>query len=311
VHSAQGVEVAHVDNERFMYHVEESGYEMQCLEPISIRNPKGQSAADRITVPCGKCAACLQNRRGEWTTRLKIELEDAKSAFFITLTYNEDHLAYGEGGPSLVKSDLQKFLKRLRKSIEPHKIRYYAVGEYGTRTARPHYHIILFNIPVNQIDNVRQAWCDKQGQEIGHIDVGTVTGGSIHYVTKYHINKNTSPDGVQPSFCIMSRHPAIGHRYVEKYGVNHRNRVDRAYIFERGGEKLRLPRIYKDKLYSSFQREKIRKLNEKRLDQIDETEKIEEHYRNNPDINYYYYKDLQKENFQKTSKIKTNKLNKL
>ena len=284
---------------------------MQCLEPISIRNPKGTTAADRITVPCGKCSACLQNRRGEWTTRLKIELEDATSAFFVTLTYNEDHLTFGDGGPSLVKGELQKYLKRLRKSVEPHKIRYYAVGEYGTRTTRPHYHIILFNLPINQIDNVRKAWCDKQGQEIGHIDVGTVTGGSIHYVTKYHINKNTSPDGVQPSFCIMSRHPAIGHRYVEKYGVNHRNRVDRAYILERGGEKLRLPRIYKDKLYTSYQKERIRKLNEKRLDQIDETEKIEEHYRNNPDLNYYYYKDLQKENFQKTSKIKTNKLNKL
>ena len=284
---------------------------MQCLEPISVRNPKGTTAADRVTVPCGKCAACLQNRRGEWTTRLKIELEDAISAFFITFTYNEDHLTYCDGGPTLVKSDLQKFLKRLRKSIEPHKIRYYAVGEYGTRTIRPHYHIILFNLPIDKIDNVRKAWCDKQGQEIGHIDVGTVTGGSIHYVTKYHINKNSSPDGLQPSFCLMSRQPAIGHRYVEKYGVNHRNRLDRAYIREKGGEKLRLPRIYKDKLYTTLQREKIRKLNEKRLDQIDETEQIEEHYRNNPDLNYYYYKELQKENFQKTSKIKTNKLNKL
>lgn len=284
---------------------------MQCLEPISICNPKGLSAADRITVPCGKCAACLQNRRGEWTTRLKIELEDATSAFFITLTYNEDHVTYGDGGPTLVKSDLQKFLKRLRKFIEPYKIRYYAVGEYGTTTNRPHYHIILFNLPVDKIDNVRKAWSDKQGQEIGHIDVGTVTGGSIHYVTKYHINKNISPDGVQPSFCLMSRQPAIGYRYVEKYGVNHRNRPDRAYILERGGEKLRLPRIYKDKLYTSLQREKIRILNQKRLDQIDETEKIEEHYRNNPGVNYYYYKDLQKENFQKSSKIKVNKLNKL
>ena len=283
---------------------------MQCFEPISIRNPKGLSAADRITVPCGKCAACLQNRRGEWTNRLKIELEDSISAFFITLTYNEEHVTFCDV-PSLVKSDLQKFIKRLRKSIEPYKIRYYAVGEYGTITNRPHYHIILFNLPVDKIDNLRKAWTDKQGEEIGHIDVGAVTGASIHYVTKYHINKNTSPDGVQPSFCLMSRQPAIGHKYVEKYGINHRNRPDRAYILERGGAKNRLPRIYKDKLYSSQQREKIRILNQKRIDEIDETEKIQEHYRNNPDINYYYYKDLQKENFQKNSKIKINKLNKL
>ena len=45
---------------------------------------------------------------------------------------------------TLQKSDLQKFFKRLRKKTHE-KISYYAVGEYGDNTQRPHYHIILFN----------------------------------------------------------------------------------------------------------------------------------------------------------------------
>lgn len=42
--------------------------------------------------------------------------------------------------------DLQKFMKRLRKKIYKdygEKVRFYAVGEYGTNGLRPHWHIIL------------------------------------------------------------------------------------------------------------------------------------------------------------------------
>ena len=44
--------------------------------------------------------------------------------------------------------DLQRFIKRFRKLISKlfpnEKIRYYAIGEYGTSSYRPHWHILLF-----------------------------------------------------------------------------------------------------------------------------------------------------------------------
>lgn len=55
--------------------------------------------------------------------------------------------------PFLRKYDLQKFFKRLRKYFQDAKkkyhipygsFRYYAVGEYGPKHFRPHYHIILW-----------------------------------------------------------------------------------------------------------------------------------------------------------------------
>ena len=57
------------------------------------------------------------------------------------------------------------------------KIRYYAVGEYGSRTQRPHYHIILFN--VLDADLVYVAW----GQ--GHTMSVPLKNGGTNYVLKY------------------------------------------------------------------------------------------------------------------------------
>ena len=50
----------------------------------------------------------------------------------------------------LCKQDLIRFFKRFRKRLdeefkrEPHRISYYACGEYGPTTYRPHFHVLLF-----------------------------------------------------------------------------------------------------------------------------------------------------------------------
>lgn len=49
--------------------------------------------------------------------------------------------------PFLYYRDLQLFMKRLRKQINKNyneKVRFYAIGEYGTDSLRPHWHILLF-----------------------------------------------------------------------------------------------------------------------------------------------------------------------
>lgn len=145
-----------------------------CKAPVTIfRNKK------RDLVPCGKCLWCLQKKRADWSFRLFQELNVSESAHFLTLTYDDEKLP--EEG--LRKRDLQLFFKKLRKSNSA-KIRYYAVGEYGTRTSRAHYHAIMFNLDVTC--PVAQIW-DK-----GHVQVGSVTPASIHYVTKYVINKHAN-----------------------------------------------------------------------------------------------------------------------
>ena len=98
-----------------------------------------------VPFPCGKCPPCLRRRVSGWSFRLVKQGEQACSALFVTLTYDDEKVPKTASGlMTLQKSDLQKFFKRLRKKTHE-KISYYAVGEYGDKTQRPHYHIILFN----------------------------------------------------------------------------------------------------------------------------------------------------------------------
>ena len=83
--------------------------------------------------------------------RMLHELSDYEDAVFVTLTYDEDHIPSNH---SLKKSDLQKWFKRVRKEIEPKKIRYFACGEYGDKTQRPHYHAIIFGLSLRADDKM-------------------------------------------------------------------------------------------------------------------------------------------------------------
>lgn len=158
----------------------------ECLTPFTVKN---KFTGEQIPVPCGKCPECLARRTSGWSFRLMLEEERSSSAQFITLTYDTTTVPISKNGfMDLSKHDIQKFFKRLRKQHQSSNayshdmagnilpIRYYCVGEYGGKTKRPHYHIILFNA---KIDLLQPAW-DK-----GQIHYGIVTGASIGYTLKY------------------------------------------------------------------------------------------------------------------------------
>ena len=95
-----------------------------------------------MIVPCGKCPACLENRRQDWAIRIMEESKNYDFNYFITLTYDENHYPKDN---SVDKRAIQLFIKRLRKRLKA-PIKYYCVGEYGTKTRRAHYHVIVFNL---------------------------------------------------------------------------------------------------------------------------------------------------------------------
>lgn len=164
-----------------------------CLRPLKL--PHG-------TVGCGKCQPCCINRRRVIVCRLMLEARDHPASFFCTLTYDEEHLP--DGG-NLCPRDLQLFLKLLRTRYSPGKVRYYAHGEYGERTGRAHYHIILFcNYFLTQ-DMVRRVW----GR--GHVDVKLFSEGSASYIASYVVAPDVRPDGRVPEFTRQSLKPGIGY----------------------------------------------------------------------------------------------------
>lgn len=205
-----------------------------------------------ILVPCGKCIPCLTNKRADWTFRLQEEHKVSKSAHFVTLTYDEKHLRTSR---SLCKRDVQLYLKRLRKKDETTRIRYYAVGEYGSKSGRPHYHILLFN---SCEEHIRSSWTDSKCVSIGMVHVGKVAAASIAYVTKYMIQKDSYPDGMEKPFATMSRAYGIGGHYLSDSMVEWHRVDDRNYTVRPGNLMGRLPRFYREKIwYKEIDRQRV------------------------------------------------------
>lgn len=151
-----------------------------------------------------------------------LEANNHEKNCFVTLTYSDDNLPAGH---SLAPDHVQNWLKRLRKTHEPEKLRYYLVGEYGDDTNRPHYHVALFNYPPcrfgqSQYSKSRKSCCPSCDNilttwGLGQIYLGTLETHSAQYVCGYVTKKMTAKDdprleGRHPEFCRMSLRPGIG-----------------------------------------------------------------------------------------------------
>jgi hypothetical protein len=221
----------------------------QCMTPFAVKKkiPASQGEVWQ-DVPCGKCPNCYANRVSMWSFRLMQQEKISSSAHFITLTYDTTNVPISSRGfLNLSKRDLQLFFKRLRKTHSKDvTIKYYAVGEYGGKTKRPHYHLILFNADVSLING---AW------NLGDFHVGDVTGASIGYTLKY-ISKKWRPahanDDRQPQFALMSK--GLGGNYLTDAMVNWhlQDLENRMYCNLLDGKKISMPRYYKNKIYDNL-----------------------------------------------------------
>lgn len=268
----------------------------KCINPITLKSKE--------VVPCGKCNFCLSNKRQDWTFRLKNEWKHSETALFLTMTYAPENIPVSASGlPELRKDHFQKFMKRLRKlqaKVNDKSLRYYAVGEYGTRFNRPHYHAILFNLDRSLFNDINKAWTD------GFTVVGSVTGASIHYVTKYVINKDINLVDQQSPFSLMSRRPAIGFNYVETHKKFHVNGKRNFTMSE--GHIGRLPRFYKDKFFNRIEKD-LMKIEALELSDQDYYQEIKRLSKVSKDPAGYY--DEMERHAYESVKSKTNKTNTL
>lgn len=205
---------------------------MICVHPVNVGGRR---------VPCGRCINCRVNRGQSWSERLIRELEYWPDARFITLTYDDNYLP--ERG-TLIPRDLSLFNKRLRKSLRQRKIRYYAVGEYGDRKGRPHYHGIYFGLGLSDYKLVDDAW----GK--GRVHLGTVTMLSINYVTAYITKKlwgfvaqrEYTDRGLEPPFSRVSK--GLGERWLN----DNKLQLLADLALRRKGKLIPMPRYYFSKL---------------------------------------------------------------
>jgi len=205
-------------------------------------------------VPCGKCIPCLKRRSSHWSFRINEEQKKAKTSCFLTLTYEKTPLSTN-GLPTLVKKDYQTFFKRLRKLAPAQKgknrLKYFACGEYGTKTQRPHYHAIVFNIPqdiINSATKIRDTW------KHGHVMVTNSNLATINYVVgyitkggfKHQIDKEHGIyDDRVPDFQLMSK--GLGECYLTPKMTKYYKDRQISCIVHENGHILSMPRYYKEK----------------------------------------------------------------
>jgi len=229
---------------------------MPCFSPLQAwRTSKGeivfwrrQDAINEFKLPCGGCEGCLLERSRQWAVRCMHEAQLWEKNCFITLTY-EDPPPWN----SLVHSDFQKFMKRLRKRFKgdkeyiddrtgksSHPIRFYMAGEYGSARGRPHYHACIFNFAFEDLKFLRRT---NSGSDLyrsaqleslwpyGFSSVGDVTFESAAYVARYVMKKQNQDIDVHapvdletgevierlPEYNRMSLKPGIGANFVDKY----------------------------------------------------------------------------------------------
>lgn len=214
-----------------------------------------RSATERLSIPCGYCFGCLQEKRRQWTVRCMMEADTTEVSSFVTLTYDDTH----DPG-SLQYRDLVNFFKRCRKFFA---FRYFACGEYGRINYRPHYHALMFGYRPMDLEVLSQKGKTvlyRSGQierlwKFGFSTVGDVAYESCAYVAGYVLKKLQRPAGVElvnpntgeylsPEFRVMSRRPGLGASWLEA-NKSETLRDDTIYI---GGHTMMPPRFFDSRL---------------------------------------------------------------
>jgi len=163
-----------------------------CNAPIQIN--QNQVA---VRAPCGHCMACARRRTMSWTLRLLLEMTEHEHTDFLTLTYKPDTCP-----EKLEEEHFTRFIRALRRST-PTRVRYFCCGEYGGKTGRPHWHVLLFGhrLPVRGLSAIEQ-WPH------GHVYTGEIERASAQYVCRYTLKSAMKDD--KPQVIRMSRRPGLG-----------------------------------------------------------------------------------------------------
>lgn len=261
---------------------------MSCYHPIRVPiNKKRDGSPYRIRytqeVGCGHCVGCRSDQARQWMIRLVHESRLHVDSAFVTLTYDDEHLPRDPHG-TLVPLHLTNFWKRLRERVG--RLSYYACGEYGELTKRPHYHAIIFGPHFGRKTDHEGRTFSTTIEDVwkkGRTDIGSVTPASCSYVAGYVMKKQWArarddyyervwPDtgevfSVEPEFSRMSRRPAIGLDWISRWWPDV---YPRDFVVIDGRE-MKPPRYY-DKWMERFQPEIMADVKQKRYDDMEEIE---------------------------------------
>lgn len=302
---------------------------MACDSPLSIkydppiRDGKG-GFIYYFPADCGKCLPCLIKRKAQWSYRMVEEKRSSFSSYFVTLTYNDQHLPMTDSGSSGNVTDHRHFIKwlkyyederRLQKRTylsqeevnriggnekEVGKIKYYGVTEYGDLKGRIHLHYILFNI--RDTNSISMAWSEQRklrrgvyspGKEYGRVDIDECNVNTIDYVLKYMVKerKEDTSDQKEQERSFMSK--GIGKCVVDPEFIRYIQQPKGNQVVNQRGSKIPLPRYFNKKYVSEEVRNKKSLYISKEVAKADK--KVEDAC-NREQLNIDVYNEMGKEN---------------
>lgn len=199
--------------------------------------PKDGRAYTTIQLPCQQCILCREEQARQWAVRIAQEATLHLHNSFVTFTLDEEHIPLDH---SLnYKLHMQPMWKRLRKNLGP--LRYYAVGEYGDKTQRPHYHACIFGHSFTEGRKIirRQPtllWSNEVLEKawgLGQVAIGTLNYETARYTASYVTKKLRTKQtyvkvdektgeliALEQPRAYMSLNPAIARTWLEKWGNN-------------------------------------------------------------------------------------------
>lgn len=205
-----------------------------CINCKTIKSPKVESPHyvdgvdyHTLNVPCGHCEECKDLKRQGVYVRLFYEFQETYAlngyTVNITLTYNNDNLPYvevpDENGeieyfPCFNVNDIQKYIKRIRKSLSDRGFvdvyfTYFCAMELGGKTHRPHYHLLFFvkcsKMCVSAfVRTIREKWtlgytaCGNQGALVKDARM-------LNYAAKYVAKDAFEDEWYQPVLNRLKR----------------------------------------------------------------------------------------------------------
>lgn len=199
-------------------------------------------------VSCGQCIGCMLRRSRDWAVRCTHQARSVPrhTCHFITLTFSPENLPRHPvtGRYTFDQNDLSAFMKRLRTNTGVSGIKYFGCREYGERTLRPHYHVCVFGLPLDDYkyykrssdgfelfnsETISTAW-----QHRGHAVVAPSSFNTVSYTARYTTKKigsalkpmsrHYATDLLTgecfehlPEKCYASNRPGIGHDFLHAH----------------------------------------------------------------------------------------------
>lgn len=236
----------------------------------------GRIDGQSFVYSCGRCVGCCLRRSRDLAVRCVHQSKsvDISTCHFLTFTHSDASLPRLEDGrPTLDKTLMPSMFKRLRKNTGVTGIKYLQVGEYGTKTLRPHYHAVVFGLPLSDLkpykrgrfghqlynsETLQQAWQDR-----GHVVVGSFSFDTAQYCARYMLDKQLHADytssetfsietgevfSPQVEHVSTSRGGRSGHGLAYNFFDEHHRRFFSLGACVVGNKQYPVPRYYSDLL---------------------------------------------------------------